>query len=64
MKDENVEISFVTLECGHTVAPDIGIGVCSSCDKVYCSRCLQLIDGELFCPECFSKFVRGEDDKH
>lgn len=60
---KKVEINFVTLDCGHTVAPDIGMGVCSRCGKACCSRCLQLIDGELFCPECFSKFVRRGDGR-
>ena len=61
-EDEEVEIEFVTLDCGHTVAPDIGMGVCSACGKVCCRKCLQLIDGELYCPECFEKFVRDRDD--
>ena len=61
MKDEKVEIKFVTLECGHTVTPEIGMGVCSKCGKACCSKCLQVIDGELLCPECFKKFVSGND---
>jgi len=58
MKDD-VEIEFVTLDCGHTVSPDAGMGVCNGCGRVCCSICLQLIDGELYCPDCFAKFVRN-----
>ena len=60
-RDETVDIKFVTLDCGHTVAPNIGMGICSKCGKTCCSRCLQMIDGKLFCPECFAKFVRDKN---
>lgn len=60
MMDE-VEIKFLTLDCGHTVVPDIVIGVCCKCGKVCCSRCLQLFNGKLFCPKCFSEYVRDQD---
>jgi len=36
---EKGKIKFVILECGHTVTPDIGMGICS--------KCLQIIDGKL-----------------
>jgi hypothetical protein len=62
MKDEDVEIQFVTLDCGHTVSPDLGIGVCSECGKVCCRRCLQGIDHKLLCSECFVKYVRRSKD--
>ncbi|MCP8315789.1 MAG: transposase [archaeon] len=61
VSEDNVEIEFITLDCGHTVTPEIGIGVCSKCSKVCCSKCLQLIDEKLFCPECFARFVRDND---
>jgi len=61
MRDETVEIKFVTLECGHTVTPEIGMGICSKCGKACCSKCLQVIDGKLFCPSCFENFVRGKN---
>jgi len=57
-KDEEVEIKFVVLDCGHTVIPEVGMGICSKCGKTCCGRCLQTVDGELFCPECFERFVR------
>jgi hypothetical protein len=60
-RDETVELNLVTLDCGHAVAPDIGMGICIKCDRTCCSRCLQIIDGKLFCPDCFVEFVGKED---
>jgi formylmethanofuran dehydrogenase subunit E len=59
--EEKVELTFITLECGHTVTPEVGMGVCSKCGKASCSKCLQLVNGKLLCPECFEKFVRDND---
>ncbi len=58
---EKVEIEFVTLECGHSVVADIGVGVCSNCGKLCCRECLQLIDENLLCPECFAKLLKNGD---
>ncbi|MEM3382797.1 MAG: hypothetical protein QW698_01960 [Nitrososphaerales archaeon] len=61
VSEDDVEIKFIALDCGHTVTPEIGMGVCSKCGKVCCGKCLQLIDGKLFCPECFARFVENPD---
>lgn len=59
MRDEkDVELEIVTLECGHTLTPQFGAGICSECGKVCCGKCLQLLNDELLCPICFKKFVR------
>jgi len=58
---EKVEIEFVTLECGHSVVADIGVGVCSNCGKLCCRECLQLIDDKLLCLECFAKLLKNDD---
>ncbi len=60
--EKKIELTFVTLDCGHSVAPEVGMGVCSKCGKTCCSRCLQPVNGELFCPECFLAFVRRVDE--
>lgn len=61
MEKKKVEIKFVTLACGHTVDPNVGVGICNKCGKACCRKCLQLIDGKLYCPDCFVKFVRDMD---
>ncbi len=55
------KIEFVTLECGHSVNPNVALGVCTKCSKKSCAKCLQLIDGMLLCPSCFVKFTNNKD---
>ncbi|MEM3871127.1 MAG: hypothetical protein QXE05_00985 [Nitrososphaeria archaeon] len=59
--DEKVEIEFVTLECGHSIVADVGVGVCSECRKLCCRECLQLFNEKLLCPKCFTRKVRIDE---
>ena len=56
-----VEIEFITLDCGHSVVADFGMGQCSECKATCCGRCLQVIDSHRLCPKCFAGFVRDKD---
>jgi len=59
MREANdVEIEFIALECGHSVTPNSGLGVCSECGKVCCGDCLQVVGDRSLCPECFEKRTR------
>jgi len=58
--DEKVEIEFVALGCGHSVNPRVGVGLCSKCGKICCSKCLQLFKDKLLCPSCFREEVESD----
>ncbi|MBI2126211.1 MAG: hypothetical protein HYU02_02715 [Thaumarchaeota archaeon] len=55
---DSIEIDFPTLECGHTFVKNIGAGKCTKCNKTSCSKCLQLINGNLLCADCYADYVR------
>jgi len=59
MREEknHVELEIVTLDCGHTLTPQVGAGICSECGKICCGKCLQLIDDMSLCPSCFKKII-------
>lgn len=54
------EFESVTLSCGHVINSYKGFGVCQGCWKKICGQCLQLVDDELLCPECFMKKLEEE----
>ena len=59
---DRVRIRFVTLDCGHSINPDAGVGVCMKCRGVNCGKCVQTIDSKLFCHECFTKYMRSKGE--
>jgi len=57
---ERVEIEVVTLSCGHSVNPNVGVGVCSKCGRLFCGKCLQILKDKLLCPSCFKEEVERD----
>jgi hypothetical protein len=49
------EFEAIVLHCGHSINSYSGLGVCSNCRMKNCGRCLQLTNGELLCPKCFTE---------
>ena len=54
INNKDYKINLITLDCGHTLSPNQSAGHCAKCNKSCCQACLQLANGNLFCPDCFT----------